>query len=270
MLERISRSLFLKVSKIKRILRPDVETSQFRIRYNCQKKRVGGSQIVACILLIFLLPLLLFVGFCVLIFDGRPVIFRSPRMKRVDQRFDLLKFRTMKAHPAIGVTGGDKENQITPLGRILRRFRFDELPQILNVLFGDIAFVGPRPPAPEAVTARPDIYELILRDRPGITGLATLSFRAHEEMILKSIKCSETVQRTYIRRCIPRKARLDLIYSRRRSLKLDLWLISITALHLIGISPKGRLWRRKKAKPVVPVANVRIHPTVRNTAQKFG
>jgi lipopolysaccharide/colanic/teichoic acid biosynthesis glycosyltransferase len=128
-----------------------------------------------------------------------------------------------------GVSGGDKAARITALGRLLRRSRLDEIPQLWNVIRGDMSFVGPRPPLRQYVERFPDLYAQVLRSRPGITGLATLVYHGHEERLLARCATPEETDALYARACVPRKARLDLIYQRRRSLCWDLWLMMQTA-----------------------------------------
>ena len=110
-------------------------------------------------------------------------------MRSVDQGFRLLKFRTMHvAADSGGVSGGDKQTRITPMGRFLRRTRLDELPQLWNILRGDISFVGPRPPLRRYVDSHPDLYARVLACRPGVTGLATVIFHRTEERLLAPCK----------------------------------------------------------------------------------
>jgi lipopolysaccharide/colanic/teichoic acid biosynthesis glycosyltransferase len=161
-----------------------------------------------------------------LVLQGRPLFYAGERMRSVDQGFRLLKFRTMHvAADSGGVSGGDKQTRITPMGRFLRRTRLDELPQLWNILRGDISFVGPRPPLRRYVDSHPDLYARVLACRPGVTGLATVIFHRTEERLLAPCKTPQETERVYVQRCIPRKARLDLIYCQRQSLALDMWLI---------------------------------------------
>lgn len=199
---------------------------------------------LACVLAALLLPAMALIALAILVLDGRPVLYLAPRVRAPGQGFRLLKFRTMAPGSCGGVTGADKAARITALGRLLRRTRLDELPQIVNVLRGDMGFVGPRPPLAEYVAAAPELYARVLRTRPGITGLATLAFHAREEAILAAAGSAAETDRLYRRRCIPRKARIDLIYARRRSLALDLWLMALTAARVLG-PVRGRLPRRR-------------------------
>jgi len=177
---------------------------------------------------------LLAVPFAVLVLviwarQGRPILYHSLRMSAPGRPFRLWKLRTMRPDPGdSGVTGADKAGRITPSGRFLRRTRLDEVPQIWNVIRGDISLVGPRPPLPVYVDRFPDLYARVLQSRPGITGLATLVFHRHEERLLAACRTAQETDAVYARRCVPRKARLDLIYQRRRTVALDLWILART------------------------------------------
>lgn len=186
-----------------------------------------------------LLPLILGVALWVLIRDGRPILYRSERMKSPTRGFLLWKFRTMAVVDAdSGVSGGDKAARITPTGAVLRRTRLDELPQLWNILRGDISFVGPRPPLRRYVEMFPETYAKVLQDRPGITGLATLAFHRTEERLLAGSTSPEATEAIYCRRCIPRKARLDMIYARRRNPCTDFRLMVATVFR--GVSMHDR------------------------------
>ena len=161
--------------------------------------------------------------------EGRPVLYVSERMRAPDRAFRLWKFRTMTvAKDDSGVSGGDKAQRITKAGRFLRKTRLDEIPQLWNVLKGDMSFVGPRPPLRSYVERFPGIYAQVLQSRPGLTGLATLHFRRHEERLLAACRTTEETDAVYARSCVPRKARLDLIYQRRRTVCLDAAIIAQT------------------------------------------
>jgi lipopolysaccharide/colanic/teichoic acid biosynthesis glycosyltransferase len=179
--------------------------------------------------------------------QGRPILYGAERMREVDRAFTLWKLRSMApAARDAGVTGGDKAARITPFGAWLRRWRLDELPQLWNVLAGEISFVGPRPPLRRYVELRPELYARVLRSRPGITGLASLVYAAHEERLLARCATAEETEALYLRACVPRKARIDLIYQRNRSLALDLRLIAWTAARFL---PR-RLRPRRKGRPL--------------------
>ncbi len=207
-------------------------------------KRALDLGLAAALVLALALPL---AGLMALMWarQGRPILHGSERMQTPARPFTLWKLRTMRPDPAdAGVSGGDKSDRITPMGRFLRRTRGDELPQLYNILRGEMSLVGPRPPLRAYVERFPDLYARVLRSRPGVTGLATLVFHAREEALLAGCATPEETDRVYARRCVPRKARLDLIYQRRRSLGLDLWLIWLTLARAAGLAPRsGRLPR---------------------------
>lgn len=184
---------------------------------------------LAVVLSVLLGPIIFSLMICLWVLQGRPLFYRSERMKGLDVSFILWKFRTM-AYVSVdqGVSGGDKSYRITPIGRWLRKSRLDELPQLWNILRGDISFVGPRPPLREYVDRYPQLYHAVLQNRPGVTGLATLRFHRREAALLAHCSSAEETDRVYAQHCIPRKARLDLIYQRGASLWWDIALIGET------------------------------------------
>lgn len=181
---------------------------------------------IALVLSLVLLPVFLIVAALILIKDGRPIFYVSERMKTQDTGFNVYKFRTMKpSKENTGVSGGDKGDRITKYGHAFRRTRLDELPQLWNVLRGDISFVGPRPPLRQYVEQFPEIYGPVLQSRPGITGLASLKFYAHEERLLANTKTVAETDDVYKRICIPRKAALDILYQKNQTLCFDLYIM---------------------------------------------
>lgn len=192
---------------------------------------VGLALLMTALLALPFALLLLWLLLC----QGRPLFHLSERMQAPGRPFRLWKLRTMRPDPAdSGVSGGDKAARITPAGQFLRRTRLDEVPQLWNVLRGEMSFVGPRPPLRTYVERFPDLYARVLRARPGITGLATLRFHRHEERLLGRCRTADETDALYARVCVPRKARLDLIYQRRRTLCLDLVLLAQTLARVFG------------------------------------
>ncbi|ALG91645.1 MULTISPECIES: sugar transferase [Actibacterium] len=189
---------------------------------------------LALVLGILMAPFLAVLLVAMWALDGRPLFYTSERMKGVDRPFRLWKLRTMKPDLAdSGVSGGDKAHRVTRMGHVLRRFRLDEIPQLWNVLKGDMSFVGPRPPLRLYVERFPALYGEVLRSRPGITGLATLVYHSHEERLLARCKTAEDTDAVYSRACVPRKARLDLIYQKHQSLCGDIALLWQTAARMV-------------------------------------
>lgn len=197
------------------------------------------------ILLALLLSALLALPFAVLVVvllltEGRPIFYVAERMKAPGQPFRLWKLRTMRvAALDSGVSGGDKSARIGRTGRILRKARLDEIPQLWNVLRGDMSFVGPRPPLRLYVERFPALYARVLANRPGITGLASLHIHAFEERVLRTCGTPEETDAVYCRRCVPRKARLDLIYQNRQNLCFDVMILWQT-LKRVLVRPLSR------------------------------
>ncbi|MEM7719927.1 MAG: sugar transferase [Pseudomonadota bacterium] len=182
------------------------------------------SQVVALFLLPFVLAVLGVLYVLSLVLQGRPFLYRSERMCGPGKVFYLYKIRTMT--PAEGVRelalGGYQKSRITPLGQVLRRTRLDELPQIFNVLRGDVGFIGPRPPLRRHFEAFPDRYTAILQaTRPGVTGLSTVMVHRREERILSRCRSAAETEAVYLTHCLPIKLRLDLLYTRKRGILLD-------------------------------------------------
>jgi len=185
--------------------------------------------IFAILLVVILLPVLLITGLAILFLDGRPIFYVSDRARAPGQNFRLVKFRTMRPDAFdTGASGGHKISRITRSGLFLRKTRLDEVPQLWNILIGDMSFVGPRPPLPMYVEKFPEVYGNVLKSRPGVTGLASIYFHSHEEFLLAKNATLEENERIYQTRCIPRKAHLDLLYARNRSFCFDVWLMTVT------------------------------------------
>ena len=186
--------------------------------------------LIALPILAVLIPLLM-------IREGRPVFYIAERMKTPTQPFGLIKLRTMRPSAPgteAGVTGGDKSDRMSDLHRLLRRTRADELPQLWNVIRGDMSLVGPRPPLRVYVEAFPELYAEVLRARPGVTGIASLRFHRREEQLLAACRTPEETDAVYRRRCVPRKARLDILYRDNQSVCGDISLIIQTIARLFG------------------------------------
>lgn len=192
---------------------------------------------IALLLLVLTWPIILAITIAILWRENGPVLYVAERMKTPQQPFNLIKFRTMSHAPSdqnAGVTGGDKINRITPIGRKLRRYRLDELPQLINVLRGDMSFVGPRPPLRQYTDQFPALYAKVLQSRPGVTGLATLHYHRHEERLIASATTPAETETLYTTRCVPRKAALDLIYQRHASVCFDIAILWQTLAKVLG------------------------------------
>jgi lipopolysaccharide/colanic/teichoic acid biosynthesis glycosyltransferase len=144
----------------------------------------------------------------------------------------MYKFRTMRVDAdQVGPALTFKDDpRITRVGRWLRRFRLDELPQLINVLRGDMSLVGPRPEAPEFVQLSQPIWWQVLTVRPGICGLAQLTFAIDEAAVLNN---QATIDSDYLTQILPIKLNLDLRYVQQQSLLFDLRVLAQTVLLLL-------------------------------------
>lgn len=186
---------------------------------------------VLCALLsiIIVSPVLIVIGALVWISDPGPIIFNGMRVGRNGALFHILKFRTMRVRPLAGAAVTVRNDpRITPVGRVLRKLKLDELPQLFNVLRGDMSFVGPRPEAPVYVALYTPEQRQILRVRPGITGLTQIVYRDESELLAGSN--AEWVYRTV---AMPAKLDIDHLYIEKQSLWLDLGILALTAAAIV-------------------------------------
>ena len=164
-----------------------------------------------------------------------PALFRHERVGRDGRPFQLLKFRTMVADaPARGgalTTPGDP--RVTRLGAVLRRWKLDELPQLANVLRGDMSLVGPRPEVPRYVAGYTPRQRRVLRARPGITDPASVAYVDEAAVLARFDDC----ERAYVEVVLPAKLALSLDYLDRRTLRSDLGILART---LVRIARGGR------------------------------
>ena len=188
--------------------------------------------ICAALGLIALGPLMLLVSVLIKLNDGGPVLYRGERVGMGGRPFDMLKFRTMVADAeAAGVTStaGD-DPRITGTGAMLRKLKLDELPQLINVLVGQMSLVGPRPQVRWAVDLYSDEEKELLSVRPGITDWASIRFRNETEIL----RGSDDPDRDYLEKIAPEKIRLGLKYVRQRSFMTDVRIILLTLATLFN------------------------------------
>jgi lipopolysaccharide/colanic/teichoic acid biosynthesis glycosyltransferase len=178
----------------------------------------------ATLSLIGLLPLVMLCALLARIQSPGPIIYRAKRVGRGGRIFEMYKFRTMVANAESLGTGltiyGD--SRITKLGRFLRWTKWDEIPQFLNVIKGDMSIIGPRPEAPEYVEFYTKNQKQVLQVRPGITGPAQIANRDEEE----KLKDHADPEQYYITQLMPRKLEIDLNYIEKQGVASDLlWLV---------------------------------------------
>ena len=174
--------------------------------------------------LLILAPILLLLAAAVLVASGRPVLFVQERIGVDGRPFRLLKLRTMRKNASMGLPlTGAGDRRVTIVGRFLRAAKLDELPQLVNVLTGDMSLVGPRPEVPRYVARYTPEQRKVLDARPGLTSPASVLFR-DEEALLGSVT-DESREQFYLETILPRKLVLNLEYIDRASVGYDLLLV---------------------------------------------
>ena len=169
-----------------------------------------------------------------------PIFYRSPRVGRDGERFEMLKFRKMRRDATGAPLTKLGDERLTPIGEFLVATKLDELPQLWNVLRGQMSIVGPRPEVEEFVAMYADEYREILTAVPGITGPAQLEFIEERHLLADAHESA----RLYAAEILPRKIAVDLEYIRNQSLRGDLRILARTVL-----APVRNVWERLVARP---------------------
>jgi lipopolysaccharide/colanic/teichoic acid biosynthesis glycosyltransferase len=186
--------------------------------------------VVGSAALVVALPILLIVAVAMRLSGDRgPFFYRATRVGRGGVPIIVLKIRTMAVDAiGAGITGPD-DPRITTLGRALRRYRIDELPQLVNVVRGDMSLVGPRPEDPRYVDWSDPVHQRVFTARPGITGLAQLEFHDEAQRL-----AGAEVEERYRREILPAKLALDVEYLDHRSIVLDIRILARTVATVLA------------------------------------
>ncbi len=182
------------------------------------------DRIAALLGLILLLPFIVFISFFIAVSSGFPVFFIQKRVGKNGKLFRMIKFRTMKKNDSKNTVSVKGDSRITKTGAFLRKYKLDELPELWNVLTGQMSFVGPRPDVPGYADVLKGDDRKILKLRPGITGPATLKY-ANEEELLAGVEDFVKYNDEVI---FPDKVRINLRYYHKHSFILDLKIIFAT------------------------------------------
>lgn len=188
--------------------------------------------VVAAVAILALAPVLFVVSVAIKLDTPGPAIYRSLRVGRHGKTFAMLKFRTMVVNAdRIGASSTPEDDpRITRVGRLLRRYKLDELPQLINVLKGDMSVVGPRPQVPWAVALYSKAERVVLTVRPGMTDYASLAFRNEGEIL----RGSRDPDRDYLEKIHPRKMQLSIEYVHKASLLTDVRILLATVRAVFG------------------------------------
>jgi len=182
--------------------------------------------------LLVLLPIFIIVALLIIISSGFPVFYRQKRIGLNGSEFSLFKFRTMYANADSKglLTVGGRDPRVTPIGYYLRKSKIDELPQLLNVLIGDMSIVGPRPEVKKYVDLYTDEQRQVLSVRPGITDYASIKFINENDILVKS----DDPEKMYVKEVMPLKLKLNLKYIQDKSFLTDLSIIFETFKKIAG------------------------------------
>jgi lipopolysaccharide/colanic/teichoic acid biosynthesis glycosyltransferase len=214
-----------------------------------------GEIALALFVLALIAPVFLVIAVAIRLDSPGPVLYRCRRVGHGGRVFEMLKFRKMRVDADGPLLTAADDGRFTRLGRVLAALRLDELPQLWNIVRGEMAFVGPRPEDPYFVALNEEPYRKILTVRPGITGLAQLAF-ASEGRILRQ----QSGVDYYSERILPQKMSIDRLYASDKSLALDLRILLWTGLAIAGLDiavnrQTARLTRRRRPlqelRPVV-------------------
>ena len=186
---------------------------------------------VSLVLLVALSPILLLVAISILMANGAPVLYIQERIGQNAKPFKLIKFRTMRGEEKSPIAASEI-SRVTRTGRWLRRTKIDELPELLNILVGDMSFVGPRPDVAGYADKLEGDDRRMLSMKPGLTGVASLKYRDEEDLLAAQPNPQEYNDKVIW----PDKVRLNLLYMERQSLWLDVKVLICTAL---GKTVKG-------------------------------
>ncbi len=187
--------------------------------------------------LVVLSPVLAAVSAAIWASDRGPVFFRQERVGLHGRHFRIHKFRSMRVDNAGAQVTSANDDRITPIGKVLRKTKLDELPQLIDVLVGDMSVVGPRPEVPQYVRQWPaDARAEILSVRPGISDPASVAFRNEQD----ELAASGDPERHYVEEILPRKVAMYRDYVRSRSFAGDLRVIGDTLAAVIGREPPAR------------------------------
>lgn len=221
------------------------------------ERRHVVERFVAVVMLALTSPLSVVIAVAIKASSRGPVLFRSERSGLDARTFTMFKFRTMHVAPQAGPFAAritsPRDQRVFPVGRMLRRFKLDEIPQLLNVASGDMAVVGPRP---EDASIVAEVYTTFMREsltvRPGLTSPGTLHYFAHEHALPDD---SMDAERLYLSDILVRKIALDLVYVRHRSWLYDLELVVRAVAGIVGIRSifqAKQSWELQEAEAIMP------------------
>jgi lipopolysaccharide/colanic/teichoic acid biosynthesis glycosyltransferase len=181
--------------------------------------------------ILILLPLFVLIGLWIFLDDFHTPFFIQERIGQFGKPFGLLKFRSMRVNSSqkLQITVG-RDPRITKVGHFIRRYKVDELPQLINVLKGDMSLVGPRPEVAKYVNLYSDSQKNVLQVKPGITDYASLEYFEENEILARS----ENPEKTYIEEIMPAKIQINMKYIPKANVKEDVKIIFLTLKRIVS------------------------------------
>lgn len=182
--------------------------------------------------LIILLPTLLFISIVIKMDSKGSVFYRQKRVGQFNKDFKIFKFRTMNINAdKLGLlTKGNKDPRVTKIGYFLRKYKLDELPQLINIFIGNMSFVGPRPEVRKYVNYYSEEDLKIFDFKPGITDYASIKYRNEVEII----KNADNPERVYIEEIMPEKIKLNKVYLNKNNIFIDIKIILKTFIAILS------------------------------------
>ena len=209
--------------------------------------------------IIFLFPIMLIVGIIIKITSKGPILFKQKRLTINAKEFTIYKFRSMRIDfdkEAKGIQVKGSSNVITPIGKVIRKTKLDELPQLFNIFIGDMSFIGPRPELPRRLKYYSEKDKEIFKVRSGISSPASIVF-SDEEYLMNQV---EDPEKFYIEQIMPYKIDLNLYYVKTRSFWNDIYLIIVTFLKVLNkvdnssvVKNKELLERKKRIEKKIGI-----------------
>lgn len=212
----------------------NIKNSNVQIYYNILQKKKSNlflkrffDIIFSAILIILLIPIMIILSILITIDSNGGIIYKQKRVTQYGKIFYIYKFRTMVPNAdkiGAGVTSAN-DSRITKIGKFLRKYRLDELPQIFNILKGELSFVGTRPEVPQYVEKYTDEMFATLLLPAGVTSLATIKFKDEDQMLNES---DDDVESTYVNKILPLKMKINLEYIKKFNIFYDMKIIFMT------------------------------------------
>ena len=219
-----------------------MQTEAVRPYYERLRKREGALRrkrlfdlCGSLVLTVLLSPVMLVIAILIKAEDGGPVFFRQERVTTYGRVFRIFKFRTMivDADKKGPLVTGKADSRITKVGSKLRHLRLDELPQVLNIVMGDMSFVGTRPEVKKYVDQYTEEMKATLLLPAGVTSLASIAFKEEDEMIAHYAELGESTDEAYRSHILPKKMRYNLDYLKKAGVAQDLRIMIKTVLEVI-------------------------------------